>query len=109
MPVSGLLRPITRSIAISEPMIVVGLTLEGAAPSISVPATVAPVEVVIAVRARPRFISVDLIWFGVQDGLAWMMVAIAPETTPAAIEVPPTLKYAPSVTHCGHSDGYWLF
>ena len=28
--------------------------------------------------------------------------SVATETTAAAIEVPPTRKYWPSVTHCGH-------
>ena len=43
-------------------------------------------------RPRPRFMSVLLICSGVQLGLAGMMSATAPDMTPAAIEVPPTLK-----------------
>src|SRR3954451_8323118 len=54
------------------------------------------------------FIRVLLIWLGVQDGFAWMMSAIAPKATPAAIEVPLTLKYEPSVMQTGHSDTYAL-
>src|SRR5688500_13972127 len=55
---------------------------------------------------RVRRARAYLTWSGVQFGCACRMVATAPETTPAAIEVPPTLKYSPSVTHCGHRLAY---
>src|SRR4051794_34836316 len=47
-----------------------------------------------------------LIRSGVHDGYAWTRLAISPETTPAAIDVPPTRKYFPSTTQVGQRVAY---
>ena len=44
-----------------------------------------------------------LTWFGVRVGRACRSSATAPETTGAAIDVPPALKYWPPIEQFGHS------
>src|SRR3954462_14796154 len=51
---------------------------------------------------RRLLTSAPLTWSGVQLGWTSSRSATMPETTAADIEVPPTLKYWPSVTQLAH-------
>src|SRR3954451_19817150 len=94
-------------IALSAPtsplvMVVVELVVVGSgAPDASTSTSLVVVDVT---TARERLMIVFLTWSGDRFGKAWMTSAASPETTAAAIDVPPTWKYWPLPTrHCGHS------
>src|SRR3954464_14988377 len=53
-------------------------------------------------RARPEVMSRPLTWLGVRFGLSSSSSATVPETTGAAIEVPPARMYWPSTIQVGH-------
>src|SRR4051794_28324970 len=52
--------------------------------------------------ARPVLAREYFTWSGVMSGRRWSSSATAPETTGAAIDVPPARMYAPPTMHVGH-------
>src|SRR2546430_15407681 len=51
---------------------------------------------------RPEAITAPLTWSGVYSGCSWSRSATAPETTGAAIDVPPARMYCPLTMQVGH-------